>query len=158
MTIFVVMGDLDRGAREAVGLVVFALGGQSFALLARDVRELVRAVAVTPLPKAPPIIEGVINARGRIVPVLDVRARFGLPAKPLEPSDHMIVADAGSRVVALRADRATDLVQVAHKDIETAEAMPYVAGIAKLPDGIVVIHDLRTFLSASEAAELDAAS
>jgi len=155
------MGDVhDVTQRAAIDLVVFSLGGQPFALRSRDVRELVRAVAVVPLPKAPTIVEGVINARGRIVPVLDARARFGLPAKALEPSDHMILADAGDRTVAIRADRVLDLVRVDARDIETASlpATPYVAGVAKLPNGIVVIHDLRTFLTTAEAADLDAAS
>lgn len=148
-------------ARSALDLVVFTLSTQSFALLARDVRELVRAVAIAPLPNAPALLEGVINLRGRIVPVLDARKRFGLPAKPLTPSDHFIVADTGERVVALRADRAVDLVRVDLRDVEGAGVVPevpYIAGIAKLASGIVLIHDLRTFLSTTEGRAVDAAT
>jgi purine-binding chemotaxis protein CheW len=148
-------------ARSALDLVVFTLSGRLFALRARDVRELLRAVAIAPLPRAPAILEGVINLRGRIIPVLDARQRFGLPEKPLSPSDHLIVADAGDRLVALRADRAVDLVRVALRDVESAGVVaevPYIAGIAKLESGLVLIHDLRTFLAPSEVTAIDAAT
>ena len=85
-----------------------------------DVRELVRAVAITPLPNAPAVIEGVVNVRGRVLPVLDVRARFRLPAKPLDPSDHFIVASAGPRGVILRVDRATHLALVDEASVQAA--------------------------------------
>ena len=115
-----------------------------------------RAVAITPLPSAPPLIEGVVSVRGRILPVLDVRARFRLPPRALDPSDHFIVAAAGRRGVILRVDRATHLAQV-----DDATAAPaggaYDAGVATLEDGLVLVHDLAAFLSASEAAALDVA-
>ena len=151
--------DGVAAARSALDLVVFTLNGHAFALLARDVRELLRAVAISTLPRSPDILEGVINLRGRIVPVLDARQRFGLPAKALAPSDHFIVADTGDRLVALRADRTVDLLRVDLRDIEGAgivPEVPYIAGIAKLGSGIVLIHDLRTFLSPSEGIEIDA--
>ena len=122
-------------------------------------RELVRAVAITPLPNAPALIEGVVNVRGRILPVLDVRARFRLPARPLDPSDHFIVAEAGGRGVILRVDRATHLAVVA----AAAAAPPsdpgalYGAGVATLDDGMVLVHDVGAFLSEAETLGLDAA-
>ena len=151
--------DGAAAARSALDLVVFTLNGHAFALLARDVRELLRAVAIAPLPRAPSILEAIINLRGRIVPVLDARQRFGLQPKPLAPSDHFVVADTGDRLVALRADRAVDLVRVDLRDVEGAGVVPevpYIAGIAKLGSGLVLIHDLRTFLSAPEGIEIDA--
>jgi purine-binding chemotaxis protein CheW len=141
--------------------VVFEAGGQRYGLPAPDVREVLRAAALTPLPGAPAVIEGVLNVRGRIVPVLDIRARFRLPSKDLEPSDHLIVAAAGPRVVALRADRALGLLRLQADRIEDARQLvpgaEYVAGVARLEDGLLLIHDLRTFLSESEAAALDEA-
>jgi len=142
-------------------VLVFDLGGVRYALPTSDVSELTRAVTIVPLPKAPPIVEGIINVHGRVVPVLDIRARFGLPPRPLSYTDHLIVARAGARVVAVRADRALDLVHVVEQQIEDARHIApgadYVSGVAKLADGLVLIHDLRTFLQEVEALALDEA-
>ncbi len=148
----------DPGVSE---VLVFEIGGQRYALPAADVREIVRAVAITPLPRAPAIVEGVINLRGTIVPVLDLRSRFRLPAKALEPADHLIVARAGERLVALRVDRALELVELNAADVEEARGLvpgaEYIAWVARLPENLVLIHDLRTFLSRAEAQALEEA-
>ncbi len=140
--------------------LAFEIAGCRFALAAGALREVVRVVAVAALPKAPPIVEGVINIRGTLVPVLDIRQRFGLPPTPVAPEQHLLVAQAGSRVVALRVDRALDLVAVDEGAIESAArvapGVEYVAGVAKLPDGLLVIHDLERFLSLDESQQLDA--
>lgn len=140
-------------------LLLFELGGQRYALPASQVREIVRAVTVLPLPKSPPLVEGVINVRGSVLPVLDIRARFRLPAKPACHTDHLIVAWANARVVAIRADRALALVDPGEV-VEPSAVLPsveYVAGVAKLADGLVLIHDLGTFLHEAEARALDEA-
>jgi purine-binding chemotaxis protein CheW len=146
---------------EALDVVVFEVAGQLYGLPASDVRELIRAVAIVPLPRAPAVVEGVINLRGTIVPVLDIRARFRLPGKPLHPDDHLIVAFAGEYVVALRADRAVNLVRLDRHDLHEAKGLvpgvEYVSWVARLPNNLVLIHDLRTFLSRGETAELTGA-
>lgn len=146
---------------EGVPLVVFALQGERFALQGRAVREVVRAVAVAALPDAPGVVEGVINYRGRLAPVLDVRSRFGLPPKLLDPSQHFILAETATRLVALRVDRALDLLKVPADAIESggrvAPGSRRTEGVARLPDGLVVIHDLERFLSSDEENALDAA-
>lgn len=154
--------DLKGTSRpDGVPLLVFALDSRRFALPAGQVREIVHAVAVAALPKAPPIVEGAINYRGIIVPILNIRRRFNLPDEPLHPTQHFIVAHAGPRLVALRVDRATDLLSVPDDAIEPAtRSVPgagYVLGIAKLADGLIVIHDLEQFLALDEAQHLDAA-
>ena len=140
---------------------VLEVGGQRYGLPSSDVVEVLRAVTVTPLPKAPAIVEGVINVRGTVVPVLDIRSRFRLPAKALSYTDHLAVARVDGRTVALRVDRAWGLLRINEPDLMAAEELAvgsaYVAGVAKLPDGLVLIHDLRTFLSQAESVELDAA-
>lgn len=142
----------------AMSVLVFEVAGQRYGLPAADVRELLRAVTVVPLPKAPAIIAGVINLRGRIVPVLDIRRRFRLPAREAQHTDHLIIARAGERLVALRVDRATALVEFSETEIEEAIGVvpgaEYVAWMAKLSDDLVLIHDLRTFLSREESTEL----
>jgi len=148
-------------AHVAREVLVFEVGGQRYGLPTADVRELVRAVTITPLPNAPAVIEGVVDVRGHVLPVLDVRARFRMPAKALDPSDHFIVASAGPRGVILRVDRATHLALVDESSVQPPQTLgpsaAYVAGVAKLDDGMVLIHDLATFLSAAESASLDEA-
>ena len=72
-------------------ILVLEIGGRRYGLPASEVRELLRVVTVESLPRAPPSIEGIINLRGKIVPVLDIRARLRLPPKPAEPSDYLVV-------------------------------------------------------------------
>ncbi|MEX1051071.1 MAG: chemotaxis protein CheW [Gemmatimonadales bacterium] len=145
-----------------VQILAFSLGELQLALPAAVVREVTRAVAITRLPKAPAIVEGVINVRGQLVPALDLRRRFGLPANPISLQQHLIIAHADARLVALRVDRVLDLATVQDDDIETATRVvpgaEYAEGIAKLSDGLLVIHDLARFLSLEEGGQLDAAT
>jgi purine-binding chemotaxis protein CheW len=139
----------------------FDLDGRSFGLPAADVIEIVRAVAITPLPRAPDVVEGIIDVRGRIVPVLDVRQRFRLPPKEVDLEDHLVIASVGERVIAIRVDRCEEILTFegqALDDLERAVAgAGYVAGVMKRSDGLVLIHDLRTFLSNEETMALDEA-
>lgn len=142
-------------------LLVFTLGEQRLAVSAERVKEIVRAVALAALPKAPPVIEGVINYRGEVLPVLDIRQRFSFPPTSLRPDQRFIIAFAGARGVVLRVDQVTELLTVPESAIETGvSALPgveYVSGVARLPDGLIVIHDLERFLSLDEVRQVDAA-
>src|ERR1035437_2257771 len=141
-------------------ILVFQVQGQRFALPAADVKELQRAVTIVPLPKAPAVVEGLIDVRGTLVPVFDIRCRFRLAAKEVGPLDHLVIAHAKGRLVALRVDRVLDLVAVDDRGIEDPRDLvpgtDYVAGGARLQGGLVLIYDLAMFLSEAEAAELDA--
>jgi purine-binding chemotaxis protein CheW len=142
-------------------VLLFVLEGHRYALSSLDVRELVRAVSLTPLPRAPDVVEGLLNLRGQLLPVLDLRRRFRLPPRPLSPTDHFIIARAGPREVGLRVDRAEGLLTLEPGALDEApSALPgvgYVAGAVKLPEGLVLVHDLRSFLSEAEALALDTA-
>lgn len=145
---------------ERIAVVTFELSGTRFGIRAEAIREVYQAVTITPLPRAPGSIEGVVDVRGTIAPVYDLRSRLGLPARPQGPDDHLIIAQAG-RLVVIRVDRAIDLVQVPADQLDAA-ALPetgvaHVAGVARLPDGLAVICDLTAFLSAAESAQLAAA-
>ncbi len=149
----------DSGGSMTV--LVTTIGGQRYGFPAVDVAEVHRVVAVRPLPGSPAVVEGVINRRGQIVPVLDIRARFTLPSAPVALTDHLVVARAGTRTVAVRVDRALHLAQVDLDQLDrTASVVPdleHVAGVAATPDGLVVVHDLASFLAWDEAAALDGA-
>jgi len=107
------------------------------------------------------VVEGIVNIRGQVVPVISLRRRFGLPDKPPHPSEHLLLASAGARTVALRTDRVAGMARVEEAEIAAPAALtpaqtPF-AGVAKLEEGLVLIHDLATFLQAAEAADLDKA-
>lgn len=123
-----------------------------------DVVEAVRAVEISPLPGAPKVIEGLIDFRGTIAPVFDLRLRLLGTHADIVPEHHLIVARAAGRVVALHVDTVTGLVDLDAAAIKPAASKtPHVAGVAALPDGLLLIHDLATFLSATEQESLDAA-
>ncbi len=146
---------------ERVEALLFELAGHRFALPLSDVDELVRACALQLLPTAPPPVSGALNLRGEIVPVLELRKRFELEHKRLEPSDYFVLARRGTRRVALTVDNvlgiqtltALPLAEAPHLSVR----IEYVAGIAAVADGVVLIYDLATFLSRTEAELLERA-
>jgi purine-binding chemotaxis protein CheW len=142
-------------------LVVFGIDDRRYALPATDVCEILRAVTIVPLPHAPRTIEGLIDVRGALVPVLDVRARFQHPPREPVHTDHLILARAGSRLVAIRADRALDVMHVEPGAVASTGAVAPdaggIAGAARLADGLVLLHDLPAFLTAADDASLDTA-
>jgi purine-binding chemotaxis protein CheW len=147
---------------EVLQLLVFELAGLRYGLELHTVREVARAVLITPLPGAPDVVEGVISVRGEITPIYDFRARFGLPPRPLHPDDFIVLAWTGERKVGVRCERAEWLDELSRSVL--AEAPPValrdgsqLRGVARLEDGLVLIHDLAAFLADAEAAALDRA-
>jgi purine-binding chemotaxis protein CheW len=146
---------------EPIQLIVFALGERSYALRTSVVEMAVRMVEITPLPKAPEIVLGVIDFHGVITPVLNMRRRFRLPEREPRLDDQLIIARSAGRLVALVADRVSDVVALPEEAMVAPEsilpALEYVAGVAKLEDGMIFIHDLDAFLSLEEEQALAAA-
>jgi purine-binding chemotaxis protein CheW len=142
-------------------LLAFTLDDWRCALELSTVERVYRAVAVTPLPDAPDIVLGVVNVRGVVLPVINIRRRFRLPEKNLTPDNRLIIAHSTGYLVALVVDDVTDVVECAEKDITSAGAivpgMEYVEGVARLKDGMILIHDLARFLSLEEKAVLEQA-
>jgi purine-binding chemotaxis protein CheW len=137
------------------------LAGERLGIRVEDVSEVLWAVAVTPLPQAPEIVAGVIDVRGVIVPVLNVRPRFGHQSRPMRLGDRLVLVKSERRRIALLFDGADTVVEVAEEAIEGASSFgtppPGISGIVKLPDGLVLIHRMESFLSAAEAAVLEEA-
>ena len=134
--------------------MVFKLDEQQYALRLEAVERVVRAAAITPLPKTPDIILGILDIQGEIVPVIDVRKRFRLPAREIRPSDQFIIARTRSLKVALLVDASQSVVEEAVAGHITPDDfmsdMEYVAGVTRNEDGLVLIHDLDKFLSLEE--------
>jgi len=141
--------------------LIFTLEGHRYTLPLPSIDRVVPAVYITPLPKAPEVVLGVINVQGQIIPVVNLRKRFRLPEREIEPSDQFIVAHTSHRVVALSVDAVlgvSDLPeQIVISGKEIVPGMEYIAGVAKQEDGVLLIHDLDTCLSLDEEKVLDSA-
>ena len=139
--------------------VVFTLDGQRYALYLSAVERIIRVVEITPLPKAPEIIIGIVNVGGQIIPAVNIRKRFRLPERELNLSDILIIAETPRRTVALMADDVSGVIEGPEQDItEAKEILPrmeYVKGVVKLKDGMILINDLDKFLSLEEEKALD---
>ena len=140
-------------------IIVFVLDDRRYALHLNAVQRILRIVDITPLPRAPDIVAGVINVHGLVVPVMKIRRRFGFPEREPRLTDHLIIANSSTRAVGLEVDTVLGLLGIAESEIVKAgqivPATDYVEGVLKLPDGIVLIHDLDTFLSLEEEQTLE---
>jgi purine-binding chemotaxis protein CheW len=142
-----------------IQLVVFILDEQYYALHLAAVDRVVWAVHVTPVPRAPATILGIINVQGQIIPVINLRQRLGLPARDIMLSDRFIIADLSGQPVALAADAVIGVVEVAEQKTKTREklfaGLAHLEGVATVGDQLVLIHDLDTFLSRDEQETLN---
>lgn len=142
-------------------LVVWTLDTNRYALPFSVVDRVVRAVEVTPLPDAPEIISGIINVQGRIIPVVNMRARFGLPSCDIALTDQIVLAQTSRRRLAFFVDAVQGMVDYPESAIAGADdlisGMGCVAGIIKFEDGLVLIQDLERCLSADQEQCLDTA-
>src|SRR3981081_3669364 len=96
---------------ELTQLVVFRLDARRYALPLSAVERIVPAVEVTPLPKAPAIVLGVIDVEGRVLPMLNIRRRFGLPDKEIAPTGQFLIARTAQRAVVLVIDEAQGVIE-----------------------------------------------
>ena len=146
---------------ELTPLVLFTLDEQRYALALDSVERIVRAVAVTVLPTAPDIVIGVIDVAGRVLPVLNLRRRFGLPERDVAPDDQFILARTNRRTVALAVDVAAGMIEYPAAAIvrpdRIAPRLGRIEGVVALDDGLVLIADLDNFLALDEAQAIDAA-
>ncbi|MGZ8192608.1 MAG: chemotaxis protein CheW [Methylobacter sp.] len=141
--------------------IVFFLDEQRYALPLPCVEKVVHMVDITRLMDAPPIVLGVINVQGRLIPVFNIRQRFQLPEREIAITDQLIIAHTAHRTVALVVDAVDDLLEYPGQDLlSSGDILPdlkYVGGIIKLQDGLILIHCLDTFLSGDEEKSLQAA-
>jgi len=139
-------------------LLIFRIDDSRYALPLENVLKVELAAAVTPLPNAPSVVAGIINVHGRLLPVMDVRRRLGLPSRDMRLDDHLILARTFRRDLLLwveQVPRVERCSAAAQADADTVlEQLPHFAGITALKDNLVLIHDLEKFLSEDEEKQL----
>ncbi|MEZ4408096.1 MAG: chemotaxis protein CheW [Polyangiales bacterium] len=130
--------------------VVFRVGEAEYALSAREVARLEPCEGVTPVPGGPKHLAGVAQVRGRFIPVIDLRVRFGLDPAPTGPDTRLVVGTVGARTVALRVDRARETVRLSEGDVAAPPRMiaertlGYVRGVARVAGRALLVMDLPT--------------
>lgn len=139
-------------------LVVFRLDEQLYALPLAVVERVVRAVEITPLPKAPSIVLGVIDVEGQVLPVLNIRRRFQLSEREIGPDDQFLIAHTARHKVVLAINEAMGVIKRLSTQIvdlaQIAPGLEQFQGVVKLDDGMALIHDLEGFLSLTEVEAL----
>lgn len=131
-----------------VDVLVFEVGEHARAILAADVQEILPAATVLRVAGTPPGVEGLLDLRGRLLPVVDMRAVLGLAPRPLEPTDHFIVVAAGDRPMVLHVDRALHLTRGTRDGAQ--------GGVARLDGGLTLLEDPATLLTPAALAVLEA--
>ena len=155
-------------AQETLGVatLVFEVAGQRFGLPVEHVVQIVEMVAITPLPKAPEIVAGVISFHGHVIPVVDVRRRLNLAPQPYTLRTPIIISRIGEHITGLVVDGVSGVVEVPQLQIEgptqifsreTLPSLPLLSGVARLDDGLLLILDLGIFLSREEEKTLNRA-
>jgi purine-binding chemotaxis protein CheW len=141
--------------------LVFSLDDQRYSLHLPAVESVARMVYITPLPGAPEIVLGVVNLRGKVVPIVNIRQRFNLPKREILLTDWLIFAHATKRLVGLAVDSVMEIVEgLEHCMVPTDEFFPsikYLDGVIKFQDGLILIQNLGKFLSLEEEKSLDVA-
>jgi purine-binding chemotaxis protein CheW len=141
---------------KEVQIVGFRVGQETFGLPISLVQEIVRPPEIANVPHAPNYVEGVMNLRGRIVPVIDLRRRFGSTPAETNSKTRVLVVDADSRVVGLIVDSASEVLRITDSQIEPAPnvfsdpATNYVRGIAKHQGRLIILVDLAKILQPGE--------
>jgi len=135
----------DEAERQ---LVVFDLAGEAYGVNIGTVREIIRMQAVTHVPETPDFVEGVINLRGRVIPVVDLRKRFALATSEHTSDSRIVVVDIAGHDIGVIVDAVTEVLRVAGASIEPASALIttedsyYMDGIAKIGDRLLILLDL----------------
>ena len=140
--------------RDIMHAFTFLLDGTLYAFRLDTVERVVPAAALTPLPGTPAIVLGLLDFEGRIVPVVDIRARFRMPGREMGVDDFIIIVKTARRTLGILVDAPGEVIDVAEADIDRGSGVllgsEYIAGILRLDEGLVLIHDLESFLSLEE--------
>lgn len=132
-------------------LVTFNLG-EEYGVPISQVQEIVRVGGITMVPNSPPYMQGVINLRGRVMPVLNLRKRLGLPDKEMSSASRIVVTEVGSKVIGLLVDAVSHVIKIPPQSVEPAPEevleidTDYITGVGKLSDRMVILLDLEKLL------------
>ena len=153
--------EVKKHEVDLLQLVTFRIGEEEFGVDILRVQEIIRIMEITRVPKAPDFVEGVINLRGKVIPIIDLRKRFGLEVKEYVKHTRIIVIEISNMIVGFVVDAVSEVLRI---PADTVEPPPpavmggidseYISGVGKLEDRLLILLDLDKLLSQEEQAEL----
>lgn len=151
---------MQEGTGEEIQLVVFKLGSEEYGVEIGQVREIIKMTKITNIPNAPPFLEGVINLRGQITAVMDLKKRLGLKGDGNNDT-RIIITEVGDTVMGMIVDSVSEVLRLGVKDIDPTPSIStdieaeYLKGVGKLKDRLIILLDLEKILSPKEVAQVE---
>lgn len=158
------VADLKKEAEELLQLVSFKIGEEEFGIDILQVQEINRMMEITKVPNAPHFVEGVVNLRGRIIPVVDFRTRIGMSKVEVDNKTRIIVVDLESQVVGFIVDEVSEVLRIPRDITEPPPPLiaginsDYITAVGKLEDRMLILLDLEKVFSTGEMKELESIS
>ena len=142
-----VVDDSSTYSGEVFQVVSFDIGSEEYAIDILDVQEIIRMVEITPVPKAPYYVEGVINLRGKVIPIIDLRLRFGLSAAERTKETRIVVVDVSRVILGLVVDSVSEVLRIPSNMIESPPngkqgASEFHKGVGRVDGRLLVLLDL----------------
>ena len=165
------MASVETSSQGIQQVLCFALGGEAYAIPIMKVREIQAQAVLTRIPKAPAYMPGVINLRGAIVPILELRHRFNLGEAPEDSRPVMVIVEVQGRTIGIRVDSVSDVLDLDASAIRPAPELgtqsalgrEFIAGLATMPgasgtESMLILLDLDHLLSDHELQLLETAT
>ena len=152
---------MEQKIEKEIQLVVFMLDDEEFACNISDVREVLKMVKVTPLPQSLKFIEGVINLRGEVIPIIDLRKRFNLPEVDYSERSRIIIVEVGANQVGLIVDEVSEVLRLSSSQVQASPSgisggdSELIVGVGKLEQRLLIILNLEYILSSEEQLALE---
>ena len=147
---------------ELLQLVSFKIGNEEFGVDILNVQEIIKIMQITKVPNSPSFVEGIINLRGRVIPVIDLRLRMGLQKRQHTKDTRIVVVDIKSRTVGFIVDEVSEVLRIpkniteAPPEIVAGINSEFITAVGKLEDRLLILIDLERILSLTEKEELEA--
>lgn len=149
----------QKSTAPMIQLVSFHLAGEEYAIEILRVQEIIRMQDLTRVPNSPAFVEGVINLRGRVIPIVSLRKRFGLDPIPADKNTRIVVVEVHGTVVGLVVDSVSEVLRIS---VDTIEPPPrfgkvereYVSGVGKLENRLLLLLDVDYLLSHHEQGQV----
>lgn len=150
------MEEMQRKDDELLQLVTFSIGEEEFGVDILKVQEIIRTMEITKVPRAQDFVEGVINLRGKVIPIIDLRRRFGFASKEHDKHTRIIVIEINNMIVGFVVDSVSEVLRIPAATVEPPPPVvagvesEYISGVGKLQDRLLILLDLDKLLSGED--------